>query len=331
MTALGKYIRLEAEGEWREAATTPPREVLLSFGKASLVISDFSENPLTHWALRAIERIDEVEGMVIFAASEDAQETLAVRDTEMIKAIEAISRDARTPGGRRRNLGRPVLFGALAVLVGSAVLWGPQLVREKTLRLIAPEQRELVSAQVLDRLPDSCGDPQGLVALERLSQTVWGPDAPKIHVLPMQNTPIARLPDGQVLMSDRLLSSNDASPDQTAGWMAVAFSLGQDHTGLARLISRKSGPDALKFLFSGVITEEELDLIADLTTNQSVVPAASELSAALKRLRDNNIAPDAFLESIPGNWPEASEPTTDAARTVLDDQDWVALQGICNN
>jgi hypothetical protein len=38
LTALERYIRLEATGLWRETPDTPPREVVVSFGKATLLL-----------------------------------------------------------------------------------------------------------------------------------------------------------------------------------------------------------------------------------------------------------------------------------------------------
>ena len=50
MTALDRYVRLEAVGLWREAPGAPPREVVVSFGNATLLLTDLEERPLGHWA-----------------------------------------------------------------------------------------------------------------------------------------------------------------------------------------------------------------------------------------------------------------------------------------
>ena len=57
MTALEKYVRLEALGRWRERAGDPPREVVVSLGNATLLLKDLDERPLGHWALAGVVRL----------------------------------------------------------------------------------------------------------------------------------------------------------------------------------------------------------------------------------------------------------------------------------
>lgn len=84
MTALDRYTRLEALAIWRENAATPPREVVVSFGAATLVLTDLAEHPLGHWALAGIQPIGTEAGATIYAMTIDGEETLAVRDPEKI-------------------------------------------------------------------------------------------------------------------------------------------------------------------------------------------------------------------------------------------------------
>ena len=56
MTALTQYQRLESSGLWREAPDAQRREVIVTFGDASIIITDKNERPLTHWSLAALIR-----------------------------------------------------------------------------------------------------------------------------------------------------------------------------------------------------------------------------------------------------------------------------------
>ena len=56
MTALSKYQRLEASALWRDSISGQRRDVIVSLGDASLVITDKNERPLTHWSLAAVQR-----------------------------------------------------------------------------------------------------------------------------------------------------------------------------------------------------------------------------------------------------------------------------------
>ena len=55
MTALKKYQRLECTGLWRSDLSAQRREVILSFGKATLVLTDSQNRVLSHWSLIAVE------------------------------------------------------------------------------------------------------------------------------------------------------------------------------------------------------------------------------------------------------------------------------------
>ena len=80
MTALKQYDRLEATGLWRPAPQDQRREVVLTFGDATLVISDNAMRPLAHWSLAAINRSNPGERPAIFLPGPDAAETLEIDD-----------------------------------------------------------------------------------------------------------------------------------------------------------------------------------------------------------------------------------------------------------
>ena len=56
MTALSKYARLEATGLWRAGPDEQRREVIVSIGDATLVISNLKDQALAHWSLAAVDR-----------------------------------------------------------------------------------------------------------------------------------------------------------------------------------------------------------------------------------------------------------------------------------
>ena len=80
MTALAKYERLECDGLWRADKDAQRRDVVISFGNATLVIADNSGRPLTHWSLPALERRNPGETPAIFVPGEDADETVEIAD-----------------------------------------------------------------------------------------------------------------------------------------------------------------------------------------------------------------------------------------------------------
>ena len=61
MTAIKKFSRLEAKAVWKENDDTPPRSVIISFGKSSIIISNENAFPLDHWSFNTIVMISKIK------------------------------------------------------------------------------------------------------------------------------------------------------------------------------------------------------------------------------------------------------------------------------
>ncbi len=85
MTALDKYVRLESGGLWRPDAEAQRRDVVISFGDATLVISDGVGRPLAHWSLPALERQNRGEMPAIYAPDEGADEPVDAASRELLR------------------------------------------------------------------------------------------------------------------------------------------------------------------------------------------------------------------------------------------------------
>ena len=117
MTALDKYARLEAEGLWREQEDAQRKNVIVSIGSASLIITDAQDRPLTHWSIAAIARENPGKFPALYRPDGDAGESLELAESEkqMIDAIEKLRRavEKRRPKpGRLRLLFVVSLVGA---------------------------------------------------------------------------------------------------------------------------------------------------------------------------------------------------------------------------
>lgn len=95
MTALTKYDRLEATGLWRPDPEGQRREVIVSIGNATLIVTDMNDQAITHWSLAAVERANAGSTPAIYHPDGDAGETLELRqhESEMIDAIESAHRN----------------------------------------------------------------------------------------------------------------------------------------------------------------------------------------------------------------------------------------------
>ena len=75
--------------------------MVVSFGSATLLLTDLEERPLGHWALAGVTRARAATGgATVYAMTADGGETLAIRDRDMVAAIAAVARPRSRRAGR---------------------------------------------------------------------------------------------------------------------------------------------------------------------------------------------------------------------------------------
>ena len=105
MTALKEYDRLECTGLWRSEPADQRREVAVSFGEATLVLTDMQNRALAHWSLAAIDLQKYTSDTAILRPGSDSAESLEISDRVMLEALakvhKAIARNRPHPGRLR--------------------------------------------------------------------------------------------------------------------------------------------------------------------------------------------------------------------------------------
>ena len=159
MTALQKYQRIEATGLWRSTPQAQRREVIVSIGDATLVITDTKEQPLTHWSLAAVERANPGMLPATYHPDGDPDETLELGEdeAEMIGAIEelrqAINRGRPKPGRLRLT----ILGGVVACVAVFSVLWLPGAMRNHAVQVVPQAKRLDLGERLLGHVkPSRC-------------------------------------------------------------------------------------------------------------------------------------------------------------------------------
>lgn len=335
MTALRKYQRLECGGLWRAAADAQRRDVTVSFGEASLVISDSrSGTPLAHWSLPAVERRNPGARPAIFSPDADAGETLEIDDPDMIGALETVARSLR----RGRPAGpmlRRALAGGLAVaLVLLAVFWLPQALVTHAVRVLPQAKKAEIGALVLSDLEraghEICTAPLGLRALARLQERLGGVG---LVVLAGPVAPAAMaLPGGGVALGEAVIGDHD-TPEVAAGHVLAALAGAEAEDPLVPALRAAGLYGTLMLLITGDLPEGALrGYGARLKTRPPPKPPAEAL---LQRFAaaEISVAPYAYALDPSGETTLAlieADPHRDTPpRQVLADGDWVSLQGIC--
>lgn len=326
MTALEKYIRLEAEGLWRAAPGAEPRAVVVSFGNATLVMSAVlaagDDAPLAHWSLAATRRVGEAEGAVLFAPDQGATETLALRDPEMIAAIEAVTR----PPKRRRRWPVVPLTALLLIggLLGAGWVWGPGLLRDHAFRQIPAPRAMLWGSAIAQRLPGApCREPEALLIFQTLAAAVAPDRLGAFTLRPLAGAPVARLPGGHVLLDPSTLEESE-SPAAFAGWLALGAALQREDTALYRHIDQLSPRDTLLFLVTGEIREYALLEMTRSTAMDAAPLTPAHRAAAVARLTRAGLSPAPMQQAM-------GDPVTAGGTKAgpLTEAEWQTLRQLC--
>jgi hypothetical protein len=336
MTALSDYQRLEAAGVWRANPRAQRRDVVVSLGKATLVLTDPNDTALAHWSLAAVERRNPGENPAVFAPGADATEELELSDAEMIAAIERVRRavaKARPAPGRLRT--RLALAAAVLIVAGGALMIPEALIRQAA-RVAPPAARAEIGAQLVahvERVAGApCSSPAGDRALRRLETRLLGPEGGRIVVLGDGLATAAHVPGGTILVSHQLLE-NYETPEVAAGYILNERVAAMSSDPLLRLLDRTGTGAAFSLLTSGEVPDENLQDYAEylLASGSEAMPDAALLAAfGEARVRATPYAQAMAAGGVDTAALAAADPVPpELAMTILTDGDWVALQGIC--
>ena len=336
MTALEQYSRLEATGLWREAAEAQRRDVIVSLGDATLMISTQAEVALTHWSLPAVVRLNPGKQPALYAPGSDSEERLEIDDADMIGAIEklraAIDRKRPHPGRLRLWIG----VGLGAVMLGLAVFWLPGALTRQTVALLPEASRTEIGNRLLQEIGrlagPICTSPRGSAALNRLARRSFGEGAPRIAILASAVPETLALP-GNILVAKADLVTDHDTPEVLAGYLLAEDTRRSEVDPMLRLLREAGLGATLRLLTTGQIPQEPLrsHAVALLSRDRpevAEVPLLARFAAAEISAQAYAYARDGTGESVLALI-EGDPMRGQAAAPLLGDADWVSLQDIC--
>ena len=338
MTALLEYQRLECLGLWRERAQDQRRDVIVSFGDATLVIRETpSERALSHWSLPAVIRKNPGQTPAIFAPGDDTEEELEIDDDTMVAAIDKVH---AIISGRQPHPGR--LRGALmvttaAIIVAIAVFWLPKALIAHTAGVLPDAVRHDIGEAILGDLQRLTGSPcnsaDGSHALELLSERLLGAKGGRAVVVPDGLRTAIHLP-GNLLVLGRNLVEDYDGPEVAAGFILAER---------LRASLRDPLPPALEFggmrasfhlLTTGDLARHTFYGYGETLLATKPMPLADD--ALLHQFKIANVGTSAYAYALDPSGETTlglieADPfaNTGPAEPLLSDTDWVALQGIC--
>ena len=343
-TALKEYQRLEAIGLWREAPEAQLREVIISFGHSTLALSNQAEMALTHWSLAAVRRLNKGQMPAIYAPDDEASEVLEVSDEDMVEAIDkvlaAIARRTPHPGRLRKS----IILTSLLLMGGAAWFWLPQALRYQATRVLPAVSRAQIGDDLLREITHLSGSPcasaEGLRSLNSLRARLDlpMPDHPepalrRLVVLPAGFSTSLSLPGGIILLN-RALVEDFEDPDVTAGYIIAEDLRRARRDPVSEMLEYLGIPASLRLLTTGVIQRDDLRSWAEYIVTQPRPDPGHE--ALLKAFSDSSVraTPYAWAVDPTGETTlpliEADPWPQQAPHLVLEDDDWVRLQTICD-
>ncbi len=338
MTALKEYERLESGGLWRANADAQRRDVVVSFGNATLVISDGAGRPLTHWSLAAVTRQNPGKRPAIFAPDMDTDETLEVEDTLMVDAIEKVRKTvakARPRKGKLRGLGTLALLGGLVAL---GVFWLPDAMRQQALGVVPASKRVEIGAVLLNNLQGLtgpvCRGSLGRAALDRFQARILGRDGMgQIVVMPLGQQTAIPLP-GKIIALDRTLIERFDDPALAAGFVLAAQQSRKLQDPLLPILERAGFTNTMRLLATGDLPSDVLsDYAATIIGDQAPNLPESNLLAAFEQARVPSTPYGKYIQQVGQPMTDliVNDPmTAQDSIDVFPDDDWVSLQGICD-
>ncbi|WP_126978252.1 hypothetical protein [Frigidibacter oleivorans] len=343
MTALSEYQRLECPGLWRGSAAGQRRDVIVSLGDATVVISDSrSERALTHWSLPAVERLNPGDMPALYAPGPDSDETLELDEPAMVEALDKVRHliEARRPHPGRLRL---ALTGAVALGVAAlGLLWLPGAMVDHTAAALPFATRQAVGQILLDDLARVGGPPcstrLGDAALARLSLRLFGPDGGRIVVMREAIPGAVPLP-GRFVVANRALIEAEESPEVLAGHALAARLRAELQDPMRDLLHRAGIGATFRLLTTGELAPSAIAGQAEEMLHRAGPDASPppDPDTLLTRFAAAGVSSSPYAWSIDPSG-ETVLPLIEAdpypagagpQGPVLTDADWVALQGIC--
>ncbi len=333
MTALKEYQRLECQGVWRPSLDDKRMNVIVSIGDATLIMYDYNDQPLSHWSLPALLRLNGKTRPALFAPGIDSEEELEISDDSMIDAIERVQRAVERRSPRQRRPRFFLVVAALLALLALGIIWLPETVVNHAAAVVPDAKRIELGERLLAHIQHAsrrpCHTSAGTAALGRLHNRLLGDRSGRLVVIPNGVAQTNHLPGGLILIDPSLIEDQEA-PDVVAGYVIAEAIRADSRDAVVRMLERAGLVAAFRLLATGDVTENVLFAQAGALLSQPAQPVDPEALLARFRAARISIRPYAITVNAPDG--DVLEPIKDdpvGDRPALSDADWVNLQRIC--
>lgn len=286
-TALENFARLESTGLWRPSPDAQRREVVVALGVATLVISEGSGRPITHWALPALVRLNPGNTPALFAPDAEASEVLELDDAQMVAALDRVQRALTAKRPRPGLLRRRGTWAAMALLAALTAGWLPGALKRQTLALVPAVTRQEIGGMILGLMQrdtgPACRAQQGVRALDHLVERLYGQSSDlSVVILPGDMAGPVLLPGGLIVLPRSSVAATD-DPMVLAGDIVAALAATAAEDPLQRVLDAAGLRATLTLLATGTLPAAHLEPLArDLLLRGGPMPPAETLLPAFR-------------------------------------------------
>lgn len=328
MTALPEFERLESPGVWRTGPEAQRRDVVVSFGDATLILSDAAGRPLTHWSLAATKRIGGTAEAAVFSPDPDGRETLELTETLMIDAIERIERSVARkrphPGALRGLIAGTLVAGVL----GLAYFWLPGALITQANTALPTSGLQRIDTGLTQALAEitgpTCNTSRGNRGTRSLQERIKHP-AP-IMVVP-EPLPQPLLLPGGTLIIDNARLTRAQEPAEIAGQLVATRTT--DTPPLTKVLEHVGIMGTIHLLTTGRLRDTDLRKAARGLV--SAAPAPKSIQSLVSAFAQAEIPAGPWASGAGLTGQSVVQQISDEGSypPVLADRDWIGLQTIC--
>ncbi len=308
---------------------------------ATLVLADpLSGMALTHWSLPAVERLNPGDLPALFTAGrlDDGQpaETLEVDDPDMVSALDTVRVTLVRRRPRPGRLRGVMVVSVLTAVLCFGVLWLPGAMIRHTAEVLPQATRVLIGKMVLQdmtRLTGTpCRAPLGKRALAALALRLSSAGVAEIIVVSDGVETALNLPGG-VIVVNRKLAEQTEDPEVLAGYVLAEITRSALRDPVIAVLGHAGLMATFGLLTTGELSSDAVALYSE--TLLKATPAALDDERLLERFRQVNLSSTAYARAVDPSGEttlgliEADPFKGQSPAPILDDNDWVSLQGIC--
>ena len=257
-----EYTKFETFGVWRENSEKPEEQVVVSFGKSTLLLRDINESIVAQWSFPSISVNTLPDGQVTFSPDEDGIEKLTISDEEMIEQLKKV---IQAPTYDRKNF-RTIFFLIISLFVILFLLLNSKNILIGIATSITPNGKTSIIFEKLIESKDNplgrkCIIPEGQKILDQLVEKYKNIN--DIIILSSTENKFFVLPDGQIILTKKFIS-DVKDPLEISEFLFLADKANQLNIPLKTFFSSQSILSLLKYI-SGTSIDWDPKILNELT------------------------------------------------------------------